>query len=699
MSADLETAQRRAAQLRASIADHNYRYYVLDQPQVSDAEYDALFRELQALEAQFPQLQDAQSPTQRVGGEPLPEFGSVRHAVPMLSLGNAFSEDEMQAFDRRVREGCGDDQVEYSAEPKFDGLAVSLRYEAGVFVRGATRGDGSVGEDVTGNLRTVRAIPMALRGSFPRVLEVRGEVLLFRADFERMNREQREAGEKEFVNPRNAAAGSLRQLDPRITARRPLRFLAYGTGEIEGGERHARHSEVMDWLVSLGVPVSSERSVVLGLAGMLGYHRAMGERRKDLPYDIDGVVLKVNRIALQEKLGFVARAPRFAVAHKFPAEEAVTEISAIDIQVGRTGTLTPVARLRPVFVGGVTVTNATLHNEDEIRRKDIWRGDSVVVRRAGDVIPEVARVAKPGPRADGDRFVMPPACPVCGSAVVRMEGEAATRCTGGLFCSAQRKQALLHFASRRAMDIDGLGEKIVEQLVDRSLAMTPADLYLLKFEDLAGLERMGSKSARNLLEAIDASRNRPLARLVFALGIPGIGEEVAKVLVRSFDSLDALMAVDWVEVGEKKKAIAKDNAARKRRGEPPLPQILEGVGPELMQSLSMFFSGEGNRAVIMALKEQVRPGAEAPVRGAGLAGKVFVLTGTLPTMTRDQAKNLIESMGGKVTGSVSGKTDYVVSGDEAGGKLDKARSLGIAVLDEASFMELLQAGAEKGGTT
>ena len=695
MPDDLESARARVKVLRESLENHNYRYYVLDQPEISDTEYDRLFRELQKLERLYPGLQSPQSPTQRVGGEPLPEFGGVEHGIPMLSLGNAFSEEEMQAFDRRVREASGDATVEYSAEPKFDGLAVSLRYEHGAFVRGATRGDGSRGEDVTGNLRTVRAIPLALRSPFPEVLEVRGEVLMFRADFEAMNERQRSAGEKEFVNPRNAAAGSLRQLDPRITARRPLRFFAYGIGEVVGGGAQSRHSEIMDWVASLGMPVSAERKVVSGLTGMLDYHRTMAVRRPGLPYDIDGVVLKVNSLSLQEKLGFLSRAPRFAVAHKFPAEEAITEISDIDVQVGRTGTLTPVARLKAVFVGGVTVTNATLHNEDEIRRKDIWRGDRVVVRRAGDVIPEVVRVAEPGHRRSDDRFVMPGACPVCGSAVVRVEGESAARCSGGLFCAAQRKQALLHFASRRAMDIDGLGDKIVEQLVDKSLAMTPADVYGLKFENLADLERMGSKSANNLLESINASRGRPIARLVFALGIPGIGEEVAKVLVRHFETLDALIDADWTDIGEKKKAILKENAARKRRGEPPLPQLLEGVGPELMNSLSMFFSEERNRAVIMALKREVSPGAEAPVRDSRLTGKIFVLTGTLPTMTRDQAKSLIEGMGGKVTGSVSSKTDFVLSGDEAGGKLDKARSLGIPVLDESSFMKLLTPDSEK----
>lgn len=695
MSEDLDSASARVVFLRDAIEGHDYRYYVIDSPAIGDAEYDRLFRELQDLEGKYPQLLTRRSPTQRVGGEPLPEFGGVEHHLPMLSLGNAFSEDEMQAFDRRVREACGEELVEYSAEPKFDGLAVSLRYEAGVFVRGATRGDGSRGEDVTGNLRTVRSIPLSLREPCPAVLEVRGEVLIFRADFERMNERQRKAGEKEFVNPRNAAAGSLRQLDPRISAVRPMRFFAYGVGEIGDQQMPGEHSAAMDWLATLGIPVSADRKLVSGLYGMLDYHRSMAARRGDLAYDIDGVVLKVNSHVLQEKLGFLARAPRFAVAYKFPAEEAITQIVGIDVQLGRTGTLTPVARLKPVFVGGVTVTNATLHNEDEIRRKDIWRGDFVVVRRAGDVIPEVARVARAGGRDVADRFVMPRKCPVCASPVIRIEGESAARCSGGLFCSAQRKQALLHFASRRAMDIDGLGEKIVDQLVDKSIVLTPADIYGLKHGNLADLDRMGSKSAINLVEAIDASRGRPLARLVFALGIPGIGEEVAKVLARHFETLDALLDADWADIAEGKKNIQRENAARKRRGEPVLAQLLEGIGPELMQSLSTFLSEPRNRAVIMTLKNLLRPGAEKQARGARFTGKVFVLTGALPGMARDQVKSIIENQGGKVTGSVSSKTDYVLAGEEAGGKLDKARALGIPILDEGSFMDLLKSDGQK----
>ncbi len=694
MSADMEAARSRVNALREAIEAHNYRYYVLDDPEIPDAEYDRLFQELQQLERQYPGLLGAGSPTQRVGGEPLSEFGTVEHRIPMLSLGNAFSEAEMLAFDRRVRESCDAVEIEYSAEPKFDGLAVSLLYESGTFVRGATRGDGSRGEDVTGNLRTVRAIPLRLRDPAPQTLEARGEVLMFRADFDRLNERQRAAGEKEFVNPRNAAAGSLRQLDPRITALRPLRFFAYGIGDIGERSMPQTHADTLDWLAGMGLPVSSERKVVSGLQGMLDYHQRMGSRRGALAYDIDGVVFKVNALFMQEKLGFLARAPRFAVAYKFPAEEATTEILAIEVQVGRTGTLTPVARLKPVFVGGVTVTNATLHNEDEIRRKGIWRGDTVVVRRAGDVIPEVARVARPGARAADDRFVMPATCPVCQSTVIRLEGEVAARCTGGLFCSAQRKQALLHFASRRAMDIDGLGERIVEQLVDKSLVTSPADLFGLRLEALANLDRMGGKSARNLIEAIDASRGRSVARLIFALGIPGIGEEVAKVLARHFGDLDSMIEADWAAIAEQKKSVQRDNAARKRRGEPALPQILEGIGPELMNSLAKFLQENRNREVIMALKEAVKPSTESRQHGATLAGKVFVLTGTLPTLTRERAKGLIETLGGKVTGAVSSNTDFVLAGEDAGGKIEKARALGVRILDEHDFMELARNNGE-----
>jgi len=691
-----EKARQRAETLRREIETHNYRYYVLDSPTIPDAEYDKLFRELLELERAHPELLTPDSPTLRVGGTPLKEFPQVTHRTPMLSLNNAFTEADVIGFDRRVREGLGQDEIEYAAEPKFDGLAISLLYDRGRFVRGATRGDGYTGEDVTANLRTVRSIPLKLRGArAPASVEVRGEIIMYKADFERMNARQRERGEKEFANPRNAAAGSVRQLDPKITAARPLRFFAYGLGD-PSGTALQRHSEVLDWIADKGLPVSAERATLRGVSGLFGFYRSMGEKRDKLPYAIDGVVYKVNRLDYQQSLGFVSRAPRFALAHKYPPEEALTEVIDIEVQVGRTGVLTPVAHLKPVSVGGVTVTNATLHNEDEVRRKDVWRGDTVVVRRAGDVIPEVVSVSKAGPRAPSDRFQMPARCPVCGSEVVRLEGEAAARCTGGLFCRAQRKQALLHFASRRAMDIEGLGEKLVDQLVDLEIARTPADIYRLDPGTLAGLERMGEKSAQNVVAAIEKSKNPTLARFVYALGIPGIGEEVAKILAKHFVSLDALLDADWAGIAEKKKEIQKENAARKRRGEAPLPPVLEGIGPELMESLRKFFSQEHNREVIAQLtsgRDAVRVQAERrphATTNKGFSGKTFVLTGTLPSMTRDEAKDLIESRGGKVVGSVSKQTDYVVAGDDAGGKLEKARKLGVAVLDEAGLRKMFE---------
>jgi DNA ligase (NAD+) len=688
-----EKARRRADALRRDIETHSHRYYVLDAPTIPDAEYDKLFQELVELEAAYPELVAPDSPTQRVGGMPLEEFPQVIHRTPMLSLNNAFTEEDVIGFDRRVREGLGKEEIEYAAEPKFDGLAISLLYDRGRFVQGATRGDGYTGEDVTANLRTVRSIPLKLRHARPPgSVEVRGEVVMYKADFERLNARQRERGEKEFANPRNAAAGSLRQLDPKITASRPLRFFAYGVGDSRG---FRRHSEVLDWIAERGLPVS-ERATVRGLSGLFGFYRSMGEKRDKLPYAIDGVVYKVNRLDYQQSLGFVSRAPRFAVAHKYAPEEAITEVLDIEVQVGRTGVLTPVARLKPVGVGGVTVTNATLHNEDEVRRKDVWRGDTVVVRRAGDVIPEVVSVSKAGPRAPSDRFEMPARCPVCGSEVVRLEGEAAARCTGGLFCRAQRKQALLHFASRRAMDIEGLGEKLVDQLVDLEIVRTPADIYRLEVGALAELDRMGEKSAQNVIRAIEKSKTPALARFVHALGIPGVGEEVAKILAKHFVSLDALLGAEWAGIAEKKKEIQKENAARKRRGEAPLPPVLEGIGPELMESLRKFFSQEHNREVIAQLtsgRDAVQVRAESRPHSAtnkGFSGKTFVLTGTLPNMTRDEAKELIESCGGKVVGSVSRQTDYVVAGAEAGSKLEKAHELGVVVLDETGLRKMFE---------
>ena len=681
-----------AERLRKDLEHHNHRYYVLDDPKIDDAEYDRLFRELVQIEQEHQELKRPDSPTRRVGAPPLPEFAEVRHRAPMLSLANAFEEDEVRAFDRRVREALGVDAVEYAADPKFDGLAISLAYRKGVFVQGATRGDGATGEDVTPNLRTVRSIPLRLPNrSDTGDLEVRGEILFYKNDFEKLNARQRQAGDKAFAKPRNAAAGSLRLLDSRITAQRPLRFFAYGVG-VAAKARWKTHAETLDRLSELGFPVCAERRIAQGVEGLLGFYREIETRREKLPYAIDGVVYKVNRLDWQVKLGFVSRAPRFAIAHKYPAEEQATEVLRIEIQVGRTGVLTPVARLKPVEVGGVTVTNATLHNEDDLRRKDVWPGDIVIVRRAGDVIPEVVGVQKKGPRRAEERFSMPDKCPVCQSPVVRLPGEAATRCTGGLYCRAQRKQAILHFAGRRAMDIEGIGEKLVEQLVDRDMVESPADLYRLDKESLAGLERMAEKSAQNVLDSIQRSRRMDLARFVFALGIPGVGEEVARILARHFGSLRALLEADWPALAAQKEALRKENAKRKRKDEVLLEIPLEGIGPEIMESIDKFVHEPHNRKVIARLVDPARGVAvrdAAVAKAAAGASKTFVLTGTLPTMSRDEARALIESRGHQVAGSVSKKTDYVVAGDEAGSKLAQARALGIAVLDENGLMQLL----------
>ncbi len=673
----LDQAAARVEALRVLLNEANYRYYVLDAPTLPDVEYDRALRELQDLEAAYPSLLTPDSPTQRVGAGPLKTFAEVAHVIPMLSLGNAFSEAEVAAFDRRVREGLEREAavIEYAVEPKFDGLAVALHYRDGVFVQGATRGDGVSGEDVTANLRTIYAIPMRLASANPpQWLEVRGEVLMLRRDFERLNANARDKGEKTFVNPRNAAAGSLRQLDPRNSAQRRLSFFAYGVGRIEGAELPETHAAVMDWLADLRLPVSDERRVVQGVAGLMAFFDALGARRDALPFDIDGAVYKVNRLADQALLGFVARAPRFAIAHKYPAQEEITVVEGIDVQVGRTGALTPVARLQPVFVGGVTVTNATLHNEDEVRRKDVRIGDSVIVRRAGDVIPEVAGVIlERRPLRDlltplHPPFRMPEQCPECGAPVLRIEGEAAARCSNGLSCPAQRKQALIHFASRRAMDIEGLGDKLVEQLLAAGLVQTPADLYALEPAQLASLERMAEKSAENLKQGIDASRGRELARFIFALGIRNVGEQTAKDLARHFGQLDALMAAD-------------------------VDALLEvpDVGPVVAASIRAFFAETHNQAVIERLRQAHawQDGEARRVAAGKLAGKIFVLTGTLPTLTRDQAKALIEAEGGKVAGSVSKKTDFLVAGEDAGSKLTKAQELGIALLDEAGLTALL----------
>ncbi len=668
-----ENIRRQAQQLHETIEQHNYNYYALAEPTIPDAEFDRLFQELQQLEQRHPSLITSDSPTQRVGAAPLKEFSQVTHRTPMLSLNNAFAEAEVEAFDRRVRQSLAADSVEYAVEPKFDGLAVSLCYANGVLTTGATRGDGYTGEDVTQNLRTIKSIPLHLPAGHEAVLlEVRGEVLMLKADFQQLNRQQRERGEKEFMNPRNAAAGSLRHLDPTISASRRLTFFAYGIGTHEGGNMpRDKHSSVMDYLALLRFPVARERKVMCGAAELLAYYREIEQLRERLFYDIDGVVYKVNDLAQQEKLGFVARAPRFAVAHKFPAQEAVTELLGIDVQVGRTGALTPVARLKPVLVGGVTVTNATLHNEYEIRRKDVMIGDSVIVRRAGDVIPEVVAVVAEQRPSDVRQFTMPRRCPVCGARAVRLPGEAVTRCTGGLFCPAQRKQAILHFASRRAMDIDGLGDKLVEQLVDQAVIRTPADLYRLGVAALATLERMAEKSANNVVAAIEKSKSTALARFIYALGIRNVGDTTAKDLARHFGMLERLMAADAESL-----------------------QQVPDVGPVVAQSIAAFFAERHNREVI----EQLRAGGVHWQEGAGvqqirsseISGKTFVLTGTLPRLAREQAKERIEAAGGKVTGSVSKKTDYVVAGAEPGRKYDKAIELGIPVLDEAGLVQLLQ---------
>ena len=682
----------RAEALRREIERHNRLYYVQDAPEITDAEYDRLFAELSQLESEHPELAVPDSPTQRVGAVPLPEFAQVRHRSPMLSLANAFDEQAVRAFDRRVREALQAESVEYSVEPKFDGLAVSLAYRDGVFVQGATRGDGERGEDVTPNLRTVRSIPLRLPpAGDTRDLEVRGEVLITKREFAALNERQRAAGEKEFVNPRNAAAGGLRQLDSRISAQRPLRFFAYGVGALPAGARDT-HAKLLDRLAELGFPVAEERDVARGAEGLLRYYGRIGAQRERLPYAIDGVVYKVNRLDWQERLGHVSRAPRFALAHKYPAEEQATEVLAIEVQVGRTGALTPVARLKPVFVGGVTVTNATLHNEDELRRKDVRVGDTVVVRRAGDVIPEVVSVQLDRRPAHARAFRMPERCPVCDSPVVRLPGEAATRCTGGLYCRAQRIQALLHFKGRRAMDIEGLGDRLAEQLVEQNLVESPADLYGLEAAQLAVLERMGEKSALNVIDSIERSRDATLARFVFALGIPGVGEEIAKILARHFVTLDALLDADWDALAAQKDKLRKENAKRKRRGDDALPVPLEGIGPEIMDSIRQFLQEQHNRKVIRRLVDPrtgVRIRREPQAAAAAGAAKTFVLTGTLTGMTRDEAKSLIESRGHKVAGSVSQNTDYVVSGADAGSKLERARALGVEVLDEAGLKKLL----------
>ena len=686
-------AAQRAHALRQQLHEHAHRYYVLDAPVIPDAEYDRLFRELQALEAAYPALQSPDSPTKRVGGKPLEQFASVRHAVPMLSIRTETdtTASGAQAFDARVRRelglGAADAPVDYVAELKFDGLALSLRYEDGSLVQAATRGDGEVGEDVTQNIRTIGQIPLRLTGQAPAVVEVRGEVYMRRDDFERLNEQQRQRSDKTFVNPRNAAAGAVRQLDPAVAAQRPLSFFAYGLGQVSAGLSCATHYDVLMQLKSWGLPVCEHVQQVQGAQGLANFHQNIAALREQLPYDIDGVVYKVNSLALQQQLGFVTREPRWAVAHKYPAQEMLTQVLAIEVQVGRTGKLTPVAKLAPVFVGGVTVTNATLHNEDEVRRKDVRVGDTVIVRRAGDVIPEVVAVVAPAltattppdggqPVAErGPAFAMPASCPVCGSAAVREEGEVDARCSGGLFCSAQRKQALLHYAQRRAVEIEGLGDKLVDQLVDNDAVRTLPDLYRLRLEDLAQMERMGEKSAQNLLHALQKSKHTTLARFIFGLGIRHVGEATARDLAQHFGSLERVMQASIEQL-----------------------QQVPDVGPVVAQSLRTFFDQSHNREVVLQLREcgvhwAESTGNSAAMAAQPLAGSTWVITGTLPTLSRDEAKDLLQAAGAKVAGSVSQKTTYLLAGSEAGSKLDKAHELGITVVDEVRMKELLHGGA------
>ncbi|MCC6756444.1 MAG: NAD-dependent DNA ligase LigA [Arenimonas sp.] len=692
----MDPVQERMRQLQARIEDANYRYYVLDDPSITDAEWDRLLRELQQLEAAHPAFADAASPTRRVGGRPASGFEQVAHAVPMLSLGNAFSDDEVAEFVARIGKETGDGEPVFSVEPKLDGLAISLRYEHGVFVRGATRGDGSTGEDVTGNLRTVKSIPLRLRGDAPAVLEVRGEVFMPRAGFAEYNAWALAHGEKTLANPRNGAAGSLRQLDPAVTARRPLAFYAYALGEVSALPAGIdTHSQALAWLRSLGLPVCPEARTARGVAGVLAFYRALGARRDGLPYDIDGSVYKLDRYDQQRAMGFVSRAPRWAIAHKYPAQEESTVVEDIEVQIGRTGAVTPVARLVPVQVAGVVVTNATLHNADQVARLDVRIGDTVIVRRAGDVIPEVVRVVDGG-RPDGSRpWTMPEACPICGSAIEREDGEVVARCTGGLFCPAQRKQALLHFASRRAMDIEGLGERFVDALVEFGYVRTVADLYLLTLADFLEMKRraderdgstpetvkagkVASKWAENLIAAIDASRETALERVLFALGIRDVGESTAKTLARYFGALDPLMAA----------------------GEDDLRQVPD-IGPVVAARIAHFFAQPHNREVIDALRANGVRWPEGPPQRASegpLAGVTVVLTGGLAAMSRDEAGAKLEALGAKVSGSVSKKTGIVVAGEAAGSKLAKAQELGLEIWDEARLLAFLaeHVGADGG---
>lgn len=668
------TTRKKVDALRKKIRYHNHRYHALDDPEIPDVEYDRLMHELQILEQENPKLITPSSPTQRVGEIPISAFGTVQHQMPMLSLGNAFSEDELQSFDRRVVDRLELEDariVQYAAEPKLDGAAVSLLFEDGQLVRGATRGDGTTGEDISHNVRTIQAIPLQLVGSgYPKRLEVRGEVFMPKAGFEAYNEKARAAGEKTFVNPRNAAAGSLRQLDPKLTAARPLDMYAYSAGVVEGGKLPDRHSEVISQLQEWGLKVCPERRVVEGIDGCLEYYEDIGKRRDDLAYEIDGVVYKVDDLKLQAELGFVSRAPRWAIAHKFPAQEELTKVEGVEFQVGRTGALTPVARLKPVFVGGVTVSNATLHNIDELHRKDVRVGDTVIIRRAGDVIPEVASVVASRRPKNTRRVQLPKACPVCNSRVEREEGEAVARCMGGLFCAAQRAEALKHFVSRRALDIAGLGSKLIEQLVESDRVKNPADLFQLSKAELSEMDRMGDKSADNLLRSIGASKSTTLSRFLYALGIREVGEATAEGLASHYGRLKKIIAASEEEL-----------------------QKVPDVGPIVASRIRVFFQEDHNLEVITRLRDSgvVWPESDPVVSpdDGPLASKTFVITGTLAGMTRDEAKKLIQRAGGKVTGTVSGKTNYLIAGEKAGSKLAKAQKLEISILDAAGLQALI----------
>lgn len=667
--------ENRLAFLKAELEKYGHAYYVLDQPLVPDAVYDQLFKELVQIEEQHPELRSSDSPSLRVGGAPLPEFSQVQHALPMLSLNNAFTDDEVAAFENRVRDGLSlGSNGEWAIDLKFDGLAINLRYENGVLVNAATRGDGYTGEDVTENIRTIRSIPLRLQSEHPpKVLEVRGEVLMFKRDFEKLNQFQRDQGLKEFANPRNAAAGSLRQLDSKITAQRSLSFFAYGHGEIvvanDGAERPATHRGLLDWYASMGIPVCQESAVVHGAAALLEFYRDIQSRRAALPYEIDGVVYKLNSFEQQEQLGFVSRAPRFAIAHKFPAQEELTTVLGIDVQVGRTGAITPVARLAPVFVGGVTVTNATLHNEEEAQRKDVRIGDTVIVRRAGDVIPEVVATVLDKRPENTQQFVLPSVCPICASPIVKLEDEAIARCSGGwVKCAAQRKGGLFHFASRKALNVEGLGEQLIEQLVDKNVVTTAADFYKLGLMALAELDRMAEKSAQNVIDALELSKSTSLPRFIYALGIRHVGEATAKDLALYFTNMESLMSAS----------------------EEQLLQVND-VGPVVAKSIINFFADPLNVELVQQL---IAVGIHWPaiekldLSAAVFAGKTLVLTGTLPSLSRDQAAAIIEQHGGKVAGSVSKKTSYVVAGSDAGSKLVKAQELGITVLSEEELLAM-----------